>query len=173
MAIHKQSGDRRILFDRQHRRGSLVSSLASWLIQIEAAATKSPRAHCYSILIHTYGVFRHQTTPVIWHLHHLHNRLIVALYFGHFLPAPFNMVIIFIISFLMCSYFQPVSCGSQHERLPPPCQARSFPPAFRLSLLHLKITADFIYLPSLFHPRTHAATCFTPRPSTCPKQRGR
>ena len=68
--IWKHSGDRWILFNCQHQRGGLILSLASQLLQIEAAAPKSPGMHYTSILIHHCVVFKFQTVPIILHLRH-------------------------------------------------------------------------------------------------------
>jgi len=67
MAIHKQSGDRRIPFDHQRPRESLVSSLASWLIQIEAAAAKSPSVYSNSTTMSVHRAFGSLHTTIICH----------------------------------------------------------------------------------------------------------
>jgi hypothetical protein len=75
-------GHHRTLFSHHLPQASRISSLAFQLLQIKASAAKSTAESYPSIFIHNHTVFGSQTVPVILHLHHLCDRLIVAMYFG-------------------------------------------------------------------------------------------
>ena len=78
----KHSGYRRILLNCKLRQGILFSNLVSQLLQIAAGGTESLVSHYNSMLIYNHEVFGRRSMPVIFHSHHLRDRLIVVMYFG-------------------------------------------------------------------------------------------
>jgi hypothetical protein len=78
----KHSRYRRILLNCKPWQGILFSNPVSQLLQIAVGAAESLGSHYTSMLIYNHGVFGRRSMPVIFHFCHLHDRLIVATYFG-------------------------------------------------------------------------------------------